>query len=228
MGAWLRKPRLYWADSSHHSNNEVHTTLPACPPACQCDILSLFCRTHTLTRCYLLIGRGDRLLTDTHTHYSVLGRRKDDERERRILSHGFLFIFLTIAGCGSWIEATTPTIIHTFTHRHTHTHTSLPQPRILGLVLPGVESGSHKSDQHGEPGGQTGGNRVRSASVVLWFASVSLSVCLFVSVYLSLSRDFHFLWANFLSCHVRVHLWKNKGLTNESWLMNSDSYALWS
>ncbi|KAA8586393.1 hypothetical protein FQN60_000229 [Etheostoma spectabile] len=38
------------------------------------------------------------------------------------------------------------------------------EPRILGLVRPGVESGSRGADQHGEPGGETGGNRV---SIVL-------------------------------------------------------------
>lgn len=39
-------------------------------------------------------------------------------------------------------------------------------------------------DQHGEPGRETGGNRVRSACVVSWFSSASLipSLCLSFSV----------------------------------------------
>lgn len=68
---WLRKPRLLWADSSHQCYNEVHTTLPACLPACQCDKLSPSWRTnsHAFTYTHSLMGQqpvSSHMLMQTH------------------------------------------------------------------------------------------------------------------------------------------------------------------
>lgn len=64
-------PRLLWADSSHQYYNEVHTTLPACLPACQCDKLSPSWRTnsHAFTYTHSLMGQqpvSSHMLMQTH------------------------------------------------------------------------------------------------------------------------------------------------------------------
>lgn len=119
------------------------------------------------------------------THSLSPGKRKEDPKKN--------FLSLMVSSLCDW-----PALVEGAEEgqqpRHSNTHTSPPQPRILGLVRPGVESGSHGADHHGEPDRETGGNRVRSASVISWFASASLMpLCLCQSFSVDVKKDIHLL-----------------------------------
>lgn len=88
------KPRLLWADSSHHSSNEVHTTLPACLTVSRCDIVALSWRmgklpTQTHTHCHSL----PRIWT--HTPLSR-GKERRQDREPTFMSDGPLVPWLVL------------------------------------------------------------------------------------------------------------------------------------
>jgi len=194
--------------------------MPPPPPSRQCDILSPFWRTRTLAHIHTHsqpLTDGTRSLpphTCIHTvTHTVLGRRGKEKRrpvggkhKKNCMSDGLLSMRLTSAGCWRWTEPANPTL--------QHTHNSPLQPRILGLVRPGVESGSRRADQHGEPGGETGGNRIRSASVVWLCPLASL-------VPLGLCRS--------LSVHVKdkgMHLLNTKEIMRSSFFMSCQSTFL--
>lgn len=67
------KPHLLWVGSSHHSDNDMHTTLPARLTISQCDIALLFWRMGILPT-WTLVFALRPCLTHEHTLRSVVGR----------------------------------------------------------------------------------------------------------------------------------------------------------
>lgn len=170
-----------------HSSSElvpVITAIMKCtrrypwPPAYQRDILSVLCRARTLayihTHSQSFTVRTRSLLPHTLTHTVPCrsgDKKKRTTRKKEIRISCLLWFSLYVTNCcWLWVlnRNNDPDTLSL-----THTHTSPPQPRILGLVRPGVECGSRGVDQHGEPSRETGGNGVRSAFVVSWFSSFS-------------------------------------------------------
>lgn len=187
---WPRKPLLLWADSSHHSNNEVHTTLPGQPPASvtYCHHPGGQAHLHTFTHIHRLAFTHwqdtkpafSHMPTHTYTILLWRGEKKQIPEERKNKKN--FTSFMDLSTCDWSVVIVGPE--RRLQSWHWYTHTSSPQSRILGLFCSGVECGSRGTDQHGEPGRETGRNRVRSGScIVVYFNITDFFVCLSLSVY---------------------------------------------
>lgn len=136
------KPLLLGVGSSHHSNNKVHTALPAGLIISQCDIVPLFWRTGELLTQTLILALT--VLTYEHTLRSDVGRRGDDTESIRL----FLWWFSLYVTWWCFVYKLSG---------------------YASISPAGVDSGSHRLEQHGKPNRETTRNRFRSAALVLLF-----------------------------------------------------------